>query len=107
LRWLTTSPMGLTRGGNVNLTPFERKRWRGDLASCRRDRTLPLRPCVGMEDPQDRSRGEMADPASGAQFQRPLCPFPQVARFKVGDLTNADSFECVEDERDRDPRNGD
>jgi len=44
------------------------------------------------------------NPASGVQFQRPLCPFPQVARFKVGDPTNADSFECVMDERDRDPR---
>jgi len=44
------------------------------------------------------------DPASGVQFQRPLCPFPQVARFKVGDPTNADSFECGTDERDRDPR---
>jgi feruloyl esterase len=44
------------------------------------------------------------NPANGVQFQRPLCPFPQVARFKVGDPTNADSFECVIDERDRDPR---
>jgi hypothetical protein len=45
------------------------------------------------------------NPASGVQFQRPLCPFPQVARFKVGDTTKADSFECVMDEPDRDPRN--
>ena len=44
------------------------------------------------------------DPTNGVQFQRPLCPFPQVARFKVGDPTNADSFECITDERDRDPR---
>jgi hypothetical protein len=43
-------------------------------------------------------------PASGVQFQRPLCPFPQVSRFKVGDPTNASSFECVGDERDNDPR---
>jgi feruloyl esterase len=43
-------------------------------------------------------------PASGVQFQRPLCPFPQVARYTVGDPTNADSFKCVQDEPDRDPR---
>ena len=43
-------------------------------------------------------------PASGVQFQRPLCPFPQVARYTVGDSTNSDSFKCVEDEPDRDPR---
>jgi Tannase and feruloyl esterase len=42
--------------------------------------------------------------ASGVQFQRPLCPFPQVARYTVGDPTNADSFKCVRDEPDRDPR---
>ncbi len=44
------------------------------------------------------------NPASGVQFQRPLCPFPQVAWFKGGDSTNAGSFECVEDEPDNDPR---
>jgi feruloyl esterase len=44
------------------------------------------------------------NPASGVQFQRPLCPFPQIARYKVGDTTNAASFECVIDERDHDPR---
>jgi feruloyl esterase len=43
-------------------------------------------------------------PASGVQFQRPLCPFPQVARYTVGDPTNADNFRCVQDEPDRDPR---
>jgi len=44
------------------------------------------------------------NPPSGVQFQRPLCPFPQVARYTVGDTTNADSFRCVTDERDNDPR---
>jgi feruloyl esterase len=44
------------------------------------------------------------NPASGVQFKRPLCPFPQVAAFRVGDTTNANSFECVGDERDNDPR---
>ena len=44
------------------------------------------------------------NPASGMQFQRPLCPFPQVARYTVGDPTNADNFRCVQDEPDRDPR---
>ena len=43
-------------------------------------------------------------PASGIQFQRPLCPFPQVARYTVGDPTNAGSFKCVQDEPDQDPR---
>jgi feruloyl esterase len=43
-------------------------------------------------------------PANGVQFQRPLCPFPQVARYTVGDPTNADNFRCVQDEPDRDPR---
>jgi Tannase and feruloyl esterase len=43
-------------------------------------------------------------PASGVQFQRPLCPFPQVARYTVGDPNNADSFKCVQDEFDHDPR---
>jgi feruloyl esterase len=44
-------------------------------------------------------------PASGVQFQRPLCPFPQIARYTVGDPTNASSFTCVRDEPDHDPRN--
>jgi feruloyl esterase len=42
--------------------------------------------------------------AGGVQFQRPLCSFPQVARFTVGDSTMANSFKCVMDEPDRDPR---
>jgi hypothetical protein len=45
------------------------------------------------------------NPANAVQFQRPLCPFPQVARYKIGDTTKAENFECVTDERDRDPRN--
>jgi feruloyl esterase len=48
------------------------------------------------------------NPASGIAFQRPLCPFPQIARYKgVGDPTNANSFKCVADEHDSDPRNQD
>ena len=44
-------------------------------------------------------------PASGVAFQRPLCPFPQVARYDgSGDPTSASSFTCVTDERDQDPR---
>lgn len=38
------------------------------------------------------------------QYQRPLCPFPQVARFEGGDSNDADSFDCVKDEHDNDPR---
>ena len=42
---------------------------------------------------------------AGIQFQRPLCPFPQVAEYKgIGDPTSAASFKCIEDEHDRDPR---
>lgn len=45
------------------------------------------------------------NPASGIAFQRPLCPYPQVARYKgFGDTTSADSFVCVRDDRDHDPR---
>ncbi len=43
-------------------------------------------------------------PGSGVQFQRPLCPFPQVAWYTGGDPTNADNFKCVKDEPDHDPR---
>jgi Tannase and feruloyl esterase len=42
---------------------------------------------------------------SGVAFQRPLCPYPQIARYKKGeDPTQADSFVCVKDETDHDPR---
>jgi len=43
-------------------------------------------------------------PASGVQYQRPLCPFPEVARFNGGDPNSAASFTCVKDDRDHDPR---
>ena len=37
-------------------------------------------------------------PAQGVAFTRPLCPFPQVAKYDgVGDTTNAASFTCVND----------
>ena len=43
--------------------------------------------------------------SQGIAFQRPLCPFPQVARYDgSGDPTSASSFTCVTDERDQDPR---
>jgi len=44
-------------------------------------------------------------PASGVEFQRPLCPYPEVARWKGGDPAQASNFVCVVDERDDDPRN--
>jgi feruloyl esterase len=44
------------------------------------------------------------NPASGVQFQRPLCPFPKVAQFQGGDPTSAASFVCVKDEHEKDPR---
>lgn len=41
-------------------------------------------------------------PASGVAFTRPLCPYPEVARYRgAGDATNAANFVCVRDERDR------
>jgi feruloyl esterase len=43
-------------------------------------------------------------PTGGVQFQRPLCPFPEVAWWQGGDTTQASSFVCVVDEPDRDPR---
>ncbi len=40
-------------------------------------------------------------PANGVAFTRPLCPYPEVARYKgVGDPTNAANFTCVADEHD-------
>ena len=46
-------------------------------------------------------------PASGVEFQRPLCPYPEIARYKgaPADSTQASGFVCVRDERDDDPRN--
>lgn len=44
-------------------------------------------------------------PASGVAFQRPLCPYPQVAHYNgTGATTNADNFTCVKDKQDDDPR---
>jgi Tannase and feruloyl esterase len=43
-------------------------------------------------------------PSSGVQYQRPLCPFPQVARFQRGNPDDPDNFQCVKDEADNDPR---
>jgi feruloyl esterase len=44
------------------------------------------------------------DPANGVEFQRPLCPFPEVAFFIGGDSTDAERFVCIPDPFDRDPR---
>jgi feruloyl esterase len=36
------------------------------------------------------------DPAKGVAFQRPLCPYPQVARYKgSGEMNDAANFGCV------------
>jgi feruloyl esterase len=40
-------------------------------------------------------------PANGVAFTRPLCPYPQSARFEGGNVNNAASFACVQDEHDR------
>ena len=44
------------------------------------------------------------NPTLGVAFQRPLCPFPEVAFFQGGASTDPDNFRCIRDERDRDPR---
>jgi len=36
------------------------------------------------------------DPAKGVAFQRPLCPYPEVAKYKgAGDMNDAASFACA------------
>jgi feruloyl esterase len=42
-------------------------------------------------------------PAQGVAFQRPLCPFPQFAKYKgQGSTTSAASFACVKPDHDND-----
>jgi Tannase and feruloyl esterase len=42
------------------------------------------------------------DPTQGVDMQRPLCPYPELARYMgTGDTTNAANFVCVRDERDQ------
>jgi tannase/feruloyl esterase len=40
------------------------------------------------------------DPTQGVAFQRPLCPFPQFAKYKGGGTTSAASFACVKPDHD-------
>src|SRR5262249_7436011 len=47
------------------------------------------------------------DPAQGVEFQRPLCPFPDIAFFTGGDPNDASSFRCVFGGHPRDPRDQD
>jgi feruloyl esterase len=42
------------------------------------------------------------DPTQGIAFQRPLCPFPQFARYKGGSTTSTASFACVRPDHDDD-----
>jgi feruloyl esterase len=43
------------------------------------------------------------DPTQGVAFQRPLCVFPKIAKYKGhGSTTAASSFECVPDDGDTD-----
>jgi hypothetical protein len=45
------------------------------------------------------------NPANGVAFTRPLCPYPQLARYRgVGDTTDAASFVCIRDESDSNGR---
>jgi Tannase and feruloyl esterase len=57
-------------------------------------------------DPQPLHAAE--NPTNPATFTRPLCPFPEVARYKgTGDPNNAVNFACVEDEHGRGDDNHD
>jgi feruloyl esterase len=40
------------------------------------------------------------DPTQAVAFQRPLCPFPQFAKYKSGSTTSAASFACVNPDQD-------
>jgi hypothetical protein len=42
------------------------------------------------------------NPTQGIAFQRPLCPFPQIAKYKGGSTTSAASFACVKQDHDHD-----
>ena len=43
------------------------------------------------------------DPTQGIAFQRPLCPFPQIAKYKgSGSTTSAASFACVKPDHGKD-----
>ena len=43
------------------------------------------------------------DPTRGIAFQRPLCPFPRIAKYKgSGSTTSAASFACVKPDHDDD-----
>jgi feruloyl esterase len=43
------------------------------------------------------------NPSQGVAFQRPLCPFPQFAKYKgTGSTTSAASFACVRPDHDDD-----
>jgi feruloyl esterase len=45
------------------------------------------------------------DPEHGVAFQRPLCPFPEIARYNgYGNATDQSSFECVPDQSAIGPR---
>jgi feruloyl esterase len=39
---------------------------------------------------------ESGDPAKGVKMTRPLCPYPQIAKYKgKGDTNDAGNFVCV------------
>jgi feruloyl esterase len=42
------------------------------------------------------------NPAQGIAFQRPLCPYPQFAKYQGGSTTSAASFACVKPDYDDD-----
>ena len=46
------------------------------------------------------TKNESGDPSKGAKMTRPLCPYPQVAKYKgKGDTNDASNFACVADSK--------
>jgi feruloyl esterase len=45
------------------------------------------------------------DPKQGIAFQRPLCVFPKIAKYKGGSTTAASSFKCVHQDEDEEADN--
>jgi len=51
--------------------------------------------------PPDRITAFKVTSAGATLFSRPVCPYPELPRYSVGDTTKASSFVCVDDS-DRD-----
>ena len=46
------------------------------------------------------TKNESGDPSKGAKMTRPLCPYPQIAKYKgKGDTNDASNFTCTADSK--------